>query len=247
MADDEPTLPWLVAIEGPSASGKTSVARALAGSLGGVVLDEAFDRLGRAPSLEIASAETLQETERTLLEEDARRYVEARATREAGRAVVLDTGLLGPLAYSYGLRELGLASSDLVTDLARQSERYLEAARFGLPDLTVYLDVSEETAEWRAGLDPDGHPSVLFPRHRHVARVERQLYLHGFPRYLPGRFASADGEGAVARVAERILELLELAEPVQPADADEARRLLLLFEERAAAGSEAFGETDGAG
>ncbi len=242
MADDaEP--PWLVALEGPSASGKTSIAAALGRRLDAEVLAEAYERLGRAPNLDVGSAAELTDTERTLLEEEARRWGEARRHREAGRAVVLDTGVLGPLTYTYGLRELGLAPDDLPARLAAEADARLADGRFGLPDLTVYLDVDEATADWRAAQDPDGHPAALRPRHRRVARVERHLYLHGFPRYLPGRFASADGEGAIDRVTERIVELLELARPATPAEPEEARRLLLLFEERAPAGTGAFADT----
>ncbi len=240
---DAPERPWLVALEGPWASGKSSVAAALARHLDAEVLPEAYDRLGRTPDLDVRSPGELAELERTLLDEESRRWLEAGQRRDSGRSVVLDTGLLGPLTYTFGLRELGLAPDDLPARLAAEADERLADGRFGLPDLTVFLDVDEATADWRASQDPRGHPPALGTRHRRVARVERQLYLHGFPRYLPGRFASADGEGAVDRVAGRILELLELARPATPAEPEEARRLLQLFEERAPAGAGAFADT----
>ncbi|HEY6238884.1 MAG TPA: AAA family ATPase [Thermoplasmata archaeon] len=220
----------VVAIEGASGAGKTSVAGELARRLDAVLIPEAFDRLGRRRSLRFRDRPGLAEIERALLAEEGRRWTEATAHRRAGRPVVLDTGTTGPLTYSWGVRE-GIDSRwDVVSEVLRQTRRLRSLHGWGLPDLTFYLDVSEDVADARAARSPTDHPAPLRERHRRVGRFERFLYEREFPRRLPGRFGCVAGEGSPREVASGIRDRLERLGPVPPVTAPELDRFLDLFE-----------------
>lgn len=222
--------PLVVALEGVSGAGKTTVAAALADRLGGKVIPEAYERLGRNPSLSYDSPEALRRLEQALLSEEAARFADAEHERATGASVVLDTGFLGPLTYSWGLREVDGAGPELVADLVRAAREMLDRNALGLPDLTLYLDVPEELATARAGQAPDDHPVELRERHRQVGRYERILYEREFPRTLPGRFAAIAGEGRPGEIASAVADRLERFGAIPPAWRGEAERLLTLFE-----------------
>lgn len=219
-----------MAIEGPSGSGKSSVAAALARRLDATLLHEAFDRLTGRRSLAFRDRAGLAAIERRLLAEEARRWSEAIALRRTGRRVVLDTGTAGPLSYSWGLREGIDVRWDVVSDLLRRTRQLSAEGRWGLPDLTFYLDVPEAVADARAARSPLEHPVRLRERHRVVGRFERLLYEREFPRRLPGRFGSVVGEGSPGEIALGLVDRLERLAPVAPVGASETERFLDLFE-----------------
>ena len=103
----------LVALEGGSASGKSTLVTAAARTFGWRPLAEAFDRLDPAPSLDFDSPRELLRLEATLLAEEVRRYHEARRLTERGATVLADTGFLGPLTYTLGLVERGRAPASV--------------------------------------------------------------------------------------------------------------------------------------
>jgi thymidylate kinase len=220
----------VIAIEGASGAGKSSVAGELARRVDAVLIHEAFDRLGRRRSLRFRDRSGLAEIERALLAEEGRRWADAAAHRRAGRSVVLDTGTTGPLTYSWGVREGIDARWDVVSDVLRQTRRLRSVQGWGLPDLTFYLDVSEEVADARSARSPADHPAPLRERHRRVGRFERFLYEREFPRHLPGRFGCVAGEASPREVALGIRDRLERLGPVPPATAPEVDRFLDLFE-----------------
>ena len=220
----------VIALEGVSGAGKTTVAAALAERLGGRVIPEAYERLGRTPSLAYDSPEALGHLEHALLSEEAARFAEAEHRRANGASVVLDTSYLGPLTYSWGLREVDGATPDLVASLVRKARELLDHNALGLPDLTLYLDVPEELATTRAGEASRDHPAELRERHRQVGRYERILYEREFPRTLPGRFAVIAGEGRPGEIASAVADRLERFGAIPPAWRGEAERLLTLFE-----------------
>ena len=220
----------LLAIEGASGAGKSSVSAALAERLGGVLLAEAFRRLQPPPSLAFQDAAGLLRLERGLLEEEGRRWEEALRLAASGRAVVLDTGPLGPLTYSWGLREGWTGSLDVVAPLVDRARELVGERRFGLPDLTIYLDLPERVAEVRAARSPSDHPKELRERHRTVARWERWLYVREFPRRAPGRFAAVAGDGSATDTAFSILDRLEQIGRIPTASPSEAEAWLQFFE-----------------
>ena len=127
----------LVAVEGGSAAGKTTLVRVACHQFGWRPLAEAVDRLDPAPSLEFASSAELLRLEATLLAEEVHRYAEARRWCERGATVLADTGFFGPLTYTLGLVELRLAPRSIADDLARSVRALVSAGRLGIPDLTV--------------------------------------------------------------------------------------------------------------
>jgi len=220
----------IVALEGPSGAGKTSVAARLAPLLGATVVPEAYDRLGRPFPLTFRGRDELADLERQLVREDGRRWTDAVALRGRGTPVVLDTGTFAPLAYSWGLREGVDGALDVLIELVRTVRRMRSLGKWGLPDLTIYLDVPDSVARARAGRDPGDHPPETVERHAAVGRWERLLYGREFPRMLPGRFLSVSGEGRPAEVALLIQERLERLGPLPPASPSEAEMLLRVFE-----------------
>jgi len=222
--------PLVLAVEGVSGAGKSTVAAALAKRLGGHVVTEAYDRLDRGLSLDYDSPEALRRLELALLEEESARFAEAERRRAERTPVVLDTGYLGPLTYSWGLREIDGASPELVAELVAKARDLLDHSALGLPDLTLYLDVPEALAAVRENQDPKGHPAELRERHRKVGRYERILYEREFPRTLPGRFAIIAGDGTPVSIAAAVADRLEQFGAIPAAWRGEAERLLALFE-----------------
>ncbi len=220
----------VVALEGPSGAGKSSVAARLAPVLGGTVVLEAFDRLDRSIPLTFQSRSELADLERRLFREEGHRWTEANRLRSGGSAAILDTATFGPLTYSWGLREGVDPALDVLPDLVRSARSMVSRSGWGIPDLTVYLDVPEEVARSRAKRDPLGHPPQTADRHAAVGRWERFLYEREFPRRIPGRFVSIAGDGTPGDVALAIQDRLERFGPLPPPSADETDRLLRLFE-----------------
>ncbi len=222
--------PVVVAVEGSSGSGKTTAATALATLLSARLVREAYDRLGRSVPLEVRTRAELAELEARLLDEEGRRWSELRSARARGESVVLDTGTLGPLAYSWGLREGLEPSWDVVGDLARRARRSRARDAWGLADITLYLDVPEGVALARARGAPATHDPALVERHQVVGRFERLLYARELPRRFPGRFGSVEGEGDPREVALTLQERLERFAPLPPWSEAETERLLALFD-----------------
>jgi thymidylate kinase len=220
----------VVALEGPSGSGKSAVGRELSRLLGGALVLEAYERVGTGPSMTFQNRAELHEIERLLLREEGERWTETELRRPKERFIVLDTSTMGPLTYSWGLREGFDPQLDVVGDLVRYTRQLLADRKWGIPDLTLYLDVPESVTESRAARDPQGHPERFRERHRRVARYERLLYEREFPRRLPGRFVTISGDGPISEIARVIQERLERYGPVPPAAPTESERLLELFE-----------------
>ena len=215
----------LVAVEGASAAGKSTLVRRAAERLGWTPVTEAFDRLDPAPSLDFETAQELLRLEGTLLAEECRRYRESRRYCERGATVLTDTGFLGPLTYTWGLFALGRAPRWVAERLSRSTRALARTGRLGLPDLTVYLDTPQAVRRLRAREDPGRHPPALAPRHESVGRLERRYYQDRFPARLPERFRTVSGRPEVARRIDRIAQLVEAA-PTTPATSAEAVRLL---------------------
>ena len=197
-------LGCIVAVEGPSGAGKTTVVRAAARAFGWHPLPEAFDRIDPPPSLRFRTPAELLSLERTLLAEEGRRYREAVEGRRRGRTVVADTGFLGPLTYTAGLVELGDAAPRVLEALRSLVEGRERPLRVGLPDGIVYLDVPGRVRRWRTARDPRGHSPEFRERHEAVGRLERRFYRRLARGALSGRVRFVSGTGAPETVASRV-------------------------------------------
>ncbi len=198
----------VIAIEGPSAAGKTRVSRLLAERLGAVYVAEAYERVRPRPSLRWTSDRELLRLEQRLFWEETHRYRLARRHARAGRRVVLDTGLFGPLTYTAGLQDAGLASPPVLTALFRTARRDIEVDHWGLPDVTLVLRVHETERGRRARDDPRGHPPSLQRRHQRVAVTEASIFRTVLAPRLRGRLRWVSGGGSPQRVVDRILRAL---------------------------------------
>lgn len=218
----------LVAIEGRSAAGKTTLVLEAASKLGWQPLREAWDRLDPAPSLEYGSPHELLLLEGTLLAEEVRRFAEARARSAQGATVLADTGFFGPLTYTWGLVEVGRAPAVVARTVERSVRSLVRRGKLGLPDLTVYLETTARERDRHGRADPLRHPPGLVPRHEAVGAVEQRFFEEEFPAALPDRFrvlrARAGPPGPVLTLRALVAE----ADPV-PASRAEGLALLSLL------------------
>jgi thymidylate kinase len=199
----------VVAVEGPSAAGKTRAVGAVARHLGGAPLAEAYERVSPRPALEWSGPTGLLRLERLLLTEDARRFREARDLAEAEGTVVVDTGFLGTLTYTGGLVRQGAAPRSVLHELVRTARELAHRGEWGLPDGILYLQTPVAERTRRARRDPVGHPSATQPRHQQVAAEESRFYRSVLaPAYGP-RFRRVSGTGAAANVVIRLTRAAE--------------------------------------
>ncbi|MGA8091020.1 MAG: hypothetical protein WB984_00755 [Thermoplasmata archaeon] len=218
----------LIAVEGRSAAGKTTLVRAAARKLGWQPLEEAFDRLDPAPSLEYRSPRELLLLEGTLLAEESRRYREARRLCARGRTVLADTGFLGPLMYTRGLVDLGRAPASVGRTVERSARSLVRRRALGLPDLTVYLETTPSERARRARADPNRHPSILFRRHEAVGGVERRYFEEEFPAARPDRFRTLRARSKPLALVPALRALVEAADPPPASRADALALVSLL-------------------
>lgn len=218
----------IVAIEGPSAAGKSEAARRVALRSGAHRLDEAVERIRPVPSLRFASPGELLTLERILLAEESRRYRSALRTALAGGTVIADTGFLGPLTYTLGLVVLGLAPKSVLDQLLRDAASLGRRGGWGLPDAIVYLDTPAAERLRRAARDPRGHPRSLRARHEAVGRVERTLYRTVLAPELGLRFHLVAGRGEPDAVANRLAAIAAQCRPRASSDRDASRVLGLI-------------------
>jgi hypothetical protein len=194
----------LVAVEGPSAAGKTRVIREAAGRFDTLSLPEAYDRLRPRPSLRWRSPGELLRLEQRLLREEARRYLEARRLVRMGATVLADTGFLGPLTYTRGLVRHGEAPPHVLTELTRTARELAAGGRWGLPEAYLYLRTPAGERRRRARQDLRGHPAGLQALHQEVAREELAFYRAVVvPRFGP-RFRFVSGVGVPATVVDAV-------------------------------------------
>jgi len=199
---------WLVAVEGPSASGKSRTVREMSRRLGATEIHEAYDRVRPRLSLSWTTVPQLLRLEQRLLREDARRYREGRRLAATGATVLTDTGFLGPLTYTAGLVRLGLAPRLVLNQLLGTAREWCEEGRWGLPDAILYLRTPLAERRRRAEGDPRRHPAPLRARHQAVAAYEQRFYRTVVRPELGERFRSVSGTGTPNEVVARLVDAM---------------------------------------
>lgn len=215
----------VVALGGPSASGKTTLVRTLVARYGWAPLDEAFYRLRPRPALRIGSQPGLAALERRLLREEARRFREASALADQGRTVVADTGFLDPVSYTAGLLLLGLASPATFEGVVRAAQELARRGELGIPDLTVRLSVPRTARRVRAARDPGGHPRAFRSRHEAVGEVESAVVVPAFAHAHPGSVQVVRAVDPAERLATRVHALVGRVRPLPDPCAAASRAL----------------------
>jgi thymidylate kinase len=223
-------VPHSIALEGPSGSGKTTLARALGDRLGWPVLAEAYRRRTGPRSIAFATKRELVQVERRLVSEDFRRFRETKKILASGEGVILDTDFLGPLTYSWGLRENVDPRWDAVLEVREKLAAGLRKKVWGLADFYLYLDVPNTIIARRLNRSTASHPRAFRDRHAQVGVAERAFFLHEFPRLAPRRILRWKGRRPVAQAVPAILGALERIGPVRPATPSLAARVLRFFD-----------------
>ncbi|MGI0155793.1 MAG: AAA family ATPase [Thermoplasmata archaeon] len=203
----------VIAIEGPSAAGKTTVAARVARTTGGVVLPEAYRRIIPTPNLELGSPAELLDLEERLLREDADRYLEALARARAGATVVADTGFLGPLTYTWALVVQGAAPLSSLVALRDRARSLARHGEWGLADEYFYLETTAAARAGRIRADRAGHPPALARRHEEVGVLELRFYRERFAPLLGSRFHRVPAGETAPVVADRVVALLRAPIP----------------------------------
>ena len=193
----------VVALEGISGSGKSTVAPRLARALDAELLAEAYARLRPRPSLAFGTDRSLLRLEERLLEEDAARYREADQIAGGGGSVVVDTGFFGTLTYTRALATLDLCAPTVFRALVRSARSLKDRYLWGAPDRVVWLDSAPVTRARRVRSDPTGHPPALADRHERVGTEERRIYFGPLGTVLGSRLTAVDANGSAEAVARR--------------------------------------------
>jgi thymidylate kinase len=222
----------VVAIEGPSGAGKTTLVEALAAVKGYATIAEAFDRLPRRPSLRFRSVTELLALERLLLAEDVRRYGEAVRKRAGVDTVVVDTDFLGTVTYVLGLVRQVDARWNVVPPLLETIREALGARAWGIADRYLYLATPPRTALQRAAAAAASHPAELRDRHDRVGRWEREFFLRRLPLLLPGRVDVLAGGEPVPDLVREVH--VRLGRAVPSATREDALRVVGWLERAAA-------------
>jgi thymidylate kinase len=224
--------PTVIAIEGLSGAGKTTLVNALAATTSYATIAEAVDRLPRRPSLRFRSVTELLGLERMLLAEDIRRYSEAVRRRAAVGTVVVDTDFLGTLTYVLGLARQVDTRWNVLPPLLETVREALGAGAWGIADRYLYLATSPSTALQRAATAAASHPAGLRGRHDRVGRWEREFFLRRLPLLLPGRVDVLEGGASVPDLVREVHGRLERTVPL--ATVEDARRVVTWLERAAA-------------
>jgi hypothetical protein len=202
----------VVALDGPSAVGKTTVSRLVGDRSEWTVLGEASVRLRPRPTLRFASPSELLRIERRLLGEERRRCDTAQRLRASGLDVLLDTAPFGPATYSLAIARLDATygpTASRITDLVVEEVR---SGHLLVPDRIVCLSATESQLRTRAKADRPRHPPRLAERHREAGRIERRFWT-ALARASDGSVGFLSTAGAPSSLASRLLSRMAKPAP----------------------------------
>lgn len=198
----------VIAVEGVSGAGKTTVSRRWAEAHDAVWIPEAWDRMRPRPSLAFRTVARLERLEMSLLLEDARRFREARAAAAEGSTVVLDTDFVGTLSYVWGLACAVDPKWNVLPTLTATARELHQRGGWGLADRYCYLDATPETATGRTRGSRRRHPVDWAERHARVGAAEREFWLgSGIPDF-SARVVRIDANRPLERVVAAVSRTL---------------------------------------
>jgi thymidylate kinase len=167
----------IICLEGMSAVGKTTLARALAAERGAAVV----------PELDASGAPPISSAEPWFTERHSEQWLRACALRAAAPLVVIDCDVLKGLWYNWMHADEGWPGVDVVGPLFRE---HVRRGSLAFPDLYVFLDASEAQLWARR----DGDPTRTrrgFESHLR-ARAAHRRYFAALQEAAPGRVAFVD-------------------------------------------------------
>jgi hypothetical protein len=180
----------IICVEGPSAAGKTTLARALALAHGAVMV----------PELDAAGAPSPSHAEPWFSERHAERWGRARELTRSAPLVVMDGDPLKGLWYNWIHSDAGWPGVEVIEP---QYQSQIEQGALGIPTLYVYLEATEAQLRRRRADDPtrqrrgfETNIRALEPQRRYFAALDAAD---------PGRVAfleTASRESLAGRVVE---------------------------------------------
>lgn len=203
----------LVAVEGPSAVGKTTVTRRIAETSDWTLLGEASLRLRPRLGLRFGSPAELRRIEERLIAEERRRSETARQLTERGVDVLLDTAFFGPATYTAAVARLDPTYAPVAARIVGSVAQDVRTDRLRVPDRVVYLSASDRVLQARAAASRSVHPSRLAERHRMVGPIERGFWT-AVASESRGAVRTLSALGSPASAASRLVR--ELARPAPP-------------------------------
>jgi hypothetical protein len=220
----------LVALEGPSAVGKSTVGREAAAGSDWVFLPEASVLLRPAPDLDFHTPAQLAKVEQRLLGAERRRAHAVARLRDDGVDVLLDTASIGPATYSLAVARLWPEYRAVAASVLATVATDLRAGRLQFPDEVVYLDAPPATLRRRASEARGTHPAHLLARHWTVGAVERSFW-ETLSQGSPGSVRMVRTAGTAEVAARRVLAATAGPQPALPVavvvrELERARRAL---------------------
>jgi hypothetical protein len=189
-----------VCLEGPSASGKTTLAAALARECGALVV----------PELDARGAPPIAESAAWFVDRHAERWQLAQRSGASAPFAVLDGDPFKGLWYNWVYAADGWPGPDVVAPLYRP---HLRRRTIAFPDLYVVLDASEAQLRQRRAGDVTRSRRGFETHLRLVAPLRR--YFAALREAAPARVAVL-GSTAQAEPVSRVLEALRRLPPGPP-------------------------------
>jgi len=200
----------ILCLEGVSAVGKSTLARALAAERGAAIV----------PELDGSGAPPIESAEPWFTERHAERWMRACALRAGAPFVAIDCDVLKGLWYNWMHADEGWPGVDVVGPLCRE---HVRGGSLAFPDLYVFLDASEA----RLWARRDGDPTRTrggFASHLRTRAAHRR-YFAALQAAAPGRVAFVDTEDR-STLVDRVAALVPALSSGPPDSHDLLERMI---------------------